>query len=79
MGVEKMSNGYITHNGSGYVDPTVDAVIKHESALKAKQREDARYHNMAKVIKTALESNGYVLDGPINLVNTNTGHKRRIY
>lgn len=66
-------------NGSGYIDPTVDAVLKIEHNKEVKDRENQRYHIMSKTIKRILENNGYELEGPISLINKDTGRKRRIY
>jgi hypothetical protein len=70
---------HIEHNGSGYADPTADAVIKREHAREDRAREDQQYHNMVKGIKRLLENNDYVLQGPISLINMESGRKRRIY
>lgn len=74
-----MREDYIEHNGSGFVDPTVDGVIKKEYNHKQRLKEDYKYSNMRKDIKAILADNGYVLEGPISLINTESGRKRRIY
>jgi hypothetical protein len=70
---------HIEHNGSGYADPTADAVIKREYAREDKAKEDERYRIMVKGIKRLLENNDYMLQGPISLINMESGRKRRIY
>lgn len=70
---------HIAHNGSGYADPTLDAVLKHEKADEERYTEDQKYHSMANHIRKVLENNGYKLEGPISLINIESGRKRRIY
>lgn len=70
---------HIEHNGSGYADPTADAVLKREHAEEVKARDDRRYRDMVRLIKKILDDNNYVLQGPISLINQNNGRKRRIY
>lgn len=74
-----MGNNHMEHNGSGYVDPTADSVIKREYARKDKAIENQKYYNMVKSIKKILENNNYELEGPISLIHMTTGRKRRIY
>ena len=70
---------YVEHNGSGYVDPTVDAVVKREHERRQKAIEDQEYHNMAEEIKKILGRHNYELCGPIELINMDSNRKRRIY
>jgi hypothetical protein len=70
---------HIEHNGSGYADPTADAVIKREYAREDRAREDEQYRYMVKRIKKILADNDYMLQGPISLMNMESGRKRRIY
>ena len=70
---------YTEHNGSGYVDPTVDAVIKREQERKERVIEDREYHTMVNEIKKLLGKHNYELCGPISLINMDTNRKRRIY
>lgn len=72
-----MSN--IERNGSGCVDPTLDSIIKNECECKKKAKEDYKYRKMMNDIKDIIKSNGYLLDGPISLINEKSGRKRRIY
>ena len=74
---EKMSN--IERNGSGCVDPTVDCIIRKECTCRKKIKEDYKYFKMKEEIKKLLDRNGYILEGPISLINDKTGRKRRIY
>jgi hypothetical protein len=74
-----MGNRHVAHNGSGYADPTVDAVIRNEYKNELKTKEDNKYRNMSNTIKRILENNGYELEGPISLINMANGRKRRIY
>ena len=74
-----MRDDHVEHNSSGCIDYTVDAVIKKEWNKADRDQEDYKYRKMAKVIKAALETNGYVLEGPISLISTESGRKRRIY
>lgn len=75
----KIDDKHIEHNGSGYIDPAVDYVIKKEYNEKARKKEDYKYKQMVKQIKKILESNDYILDGPISLINVKSGRKKRIY
>jgi hypothetical protein len=70
---------HVEHNGSGFVDPTVDKVIKKEYDHKKRIKEDCKYNKMSKEIKEILKDNGYILEGPISLINSDSGRKRRIY
>ena len=72
-----MSN--IEMNGSGCVDPTVDCIIKKECACKKKAKDEYKYFKMKEEIKNLLDRNGYILEGPISLINDKTGRKMRIY
>ena len=74
-----MSDKYVEHNGSGYIDETVDMVIKNEYNHEKRLKEDLKYKEMSKDIRGILEENGYVLEGPISLINKSNGRKRRIY
>lgn len=74
-----MGYNHVEHNGSGYPDPTIDAVIKMEKAEEKKHIENKKYRTMAKNIKHIIESNGYRLETPISLINQDSGRKRRIY
>ena len=74
-----MSDTHVEHNGSGYVDPTIDDIIKKECDARKRAREDYKYRKMMMNIKELLRTNGYVLDGPISLINEKNGRKRRIY
>lgn len=69
----------VERNGSGYVDPTVDHIIKNEWNAKEIAREDYKFRHMSKDIKKLLEDNGYILDGPICLINTESGRRKKIY
>jgi hypothetical protein len=73
-----MSN-HVEHNGSGFVDPTVDGVFKKAYNERERAKEDYEYRHMQKDIKAILEANSYVLEGPISLINVESGRKRRIY
>ena len=74
-----MGDKHVERNGSGYVDTTVDYVVRKEYNRKARAKEDYEYRHMMNDIKDILESNGYILEGPISLINEKTGRKRRIY
>jgi len=74
-----MGKRHVIHNGSGYADPTVDAVIEREHNADVERRENNKYKHMAGTIKRILENNGYELEGPISLINMANGRKRRIY
>ena len=74
-----MGDKHVEHNGSGYVDSTVDSVIKREIVRKNKKDEDYKYHKMYHEINKILKDYDYVLEGPISMVNINSGRKRRIY
>ena len=75
-----MSNrDHVEHNGSGYIDSTVDALIKKECECKKKAKEDYNYRKMMNTIKDLIKDNGYILEGPISLINEESGRKRRIY
>lgn len=74
-----MKNNHTEHNASGYIDETVDAVIKKEYNAKEVAKENYKYKDMSKHIKDLLDANGYILDGPISLINIDSGRKRRIY
>lgn len=74
-----MVEKYIEHNGSGYVDTTVDAVIKKERMTKKMDIEKCNFNRMLKDIKNILRKYNYVLDGPMSLVNVDSGTKKRIY
>lgn len=74
-----MGEKYIEHNGSGYVDTTVDAVIKKERMEKKIDIEKCNFNKMLKDIKNILRKYNYVLDGPMSLVNVDSGTKKRIY
>lgn len=74
-----MGYDHVEHNSSGYVDTTVDAVLKKEWNCEARTKEDIKYKAMIKNIKTILENSGYLLDGPISLISKESGRKRRIY
>lgn len=73
------SNNYIEHNGSGYRDDTVDDVIKHEQEENKAKKEEIKYIKLKRDIKKMLVEAGYILDGPISLINIDSGKKRRIY
>ena len=73
------SNNYIEHNGSGYRDDTVDDVIKHEREENKAKKEEIKYIKLKRDIKKILVEAGYILDGPISLINIDNGKKRRIY
>lgn len=72
-----MSN--MERNGSGCVDPTVDCIIKSECDRKKRAKDEYKYFRMKEEIKKLLCKNGYMLEGPISLINEKTGRKRRIY
>lgn len=72
-------SSHIEHNASGCIDETVDAVIKKEWNAKEYSKENYKYNEMKEKIKDMLDKNHYVLDGPISLINTDSGRKRRIY
>lgn len=74
-----MESKYITRNGSGYADPTVDAVIKKEDELKQKKIENSKYYFMKKELYEIIDKYGYELTKPIYLVNKESGSNRRIY
>lgn len=74
-----MSENWVVKNGSGCTDLTVDSMIKKEIERKKKAKEDYKYYQMRNKVKDMIEKSGYVLDGPICLINTKTGNKRRIY
>jgi hypothetical protein len=79
MGAKRIGEQYVEHNGSGYADPTADAVLRREHSREIKARENEKYTIMVKRIKKILDDNNYVLDGPISLINVVSGRKRRIY
>lgn len=74
-----MRDDHIEHNGSGCIDTTADFVIKKECECKKKAIEDYKYRKMMNNIKDLLKDNGYILEGPISLINKESGRKRRIY
>lgn len=74
-----MSDHYIIKNASGCPDPTVDKIVKKEKILEKKEKEENDYRIMTKNIKKELDKHGYILEGPINLINSKNGRKRRIY
>lgn len=73
----------IEHNIEGYIDTAADPLIKKEYYHKrnehARKIENGKYQKMVRKIKKILSDNDYVLNGPINLINTNSGRRRRIY
>lgn len=74
-----VNDTHIEHNGSGYVDTTVDAIIKKENDDRQRVIEDYKYRRMTKMIKDILDVEGYTLEGPISLIKIESGRKRRIY
>lgn len=73
------SNKYVEHNGSGYRDDTINDVIKHEREENKAKKEEIKYIKLKRDIKKMLVEAGYILDGPISLINIDSGKKRRIY
>ena len=72
-----MSN--MERNGSGCVDPTLDILIKQECECKKKSKEDYNYRKMMNNIRGLLKDNGYMLEGPISLINEKTGRNQESF
>lgn len=49
-----MNNEHVEHNGSGYLDPTVDAVVKQERNKFGLDKEDCKFKSMTIHMKTIL-------------------------
>lgn len=52
---------------------------RDEFDLKERRKEDKKFNEMRKEIKKIISEYDYVLEGPINLINVESGRKRRIF
>ena len=66
-------------NASGCKDPTVGIVFKHKKEQYNLIKEDRKFKEMNREISHILSKYGYILDGPIKVINEETGNKRNIW
>lgn len=66
-------------NGSGCKDPTVGRVFKHKKEQYNLIKEDRMFKQMNREISHILSKYGYILDGPMKVINEETGNKRNIW
>lgn len=66
-------------NGSGCKDPTLGGVFKHNKEKYESMKEDRKFKEMNREISHILSKYGYILDGPMKVINKETGNKRNIW
>ena len=69
----------VERNKEGYIDPTLDGVLKREKIREKLEKEKANFKIMKRDIKKLLKMNGYIIEGPISLINIHSGKRRRMY
>ena len=66
-------------NGSGCKDPTVGGVFEHKKEQYEKIKEEKMFKQMNKEISDILSKYGYILNGPIRVINKENGNHRNIW
>ena len=66
-------------NASGCKDPTVGEVFEHNKEKYESIKEDRKFKEMNREISHILSKYGYILNGPMKVINEETGNKRNIW
>ena len=66
-------------NGSGCQDPTLGRVFEHNKEKHKLIKEDRKFKEMNKEISHILSKYGYILDGPMKVINEENGKHRNIW
>ena len=66
-------------NASGCKDPTLGGVFQHNKEQYESIKEDRKFKEMNREISHVLSKYGYILDGPMKVINEESGNKRNIW
>ena len=66
-------------NGSGCQDPTLGRVFERNKEKYELAKEDRKFKEMNKEITHILSKYGYVLNGPMKVINEENGKHRNIW
>ena len=66
-------------NASGCKDPTVGEVFEHNKEKYESIKEDRKFKEMNREISHILSKYGYVLNGPMKVINEENGKHRNIW
>ena len=66
-------------NGSGCQDPTLGRVFERNKEKYELATEDRKFKEMNKEISHILSKYGYVLNGPMKVINEENGKHRNIW
>ena len=66
-------------NGSGSKDPTLGRVFERNKEKYELAKEDRKFKEMNKEISHILSKYGYVLNGPMKVINEENGKHRNIW
>ena len=66
-------------NASGCKDPTVGGMFQHNKEKYKSITEEKNFKQMNKEISNILSKYGYILNGPMKVINEETGNKRNIW
>lgn len=66
-------------NASGCKDPTLGGVFQNNKKKADLIKEDRMFKQMNKEISDILSKYGYILNGPMKVINEETGKQRNIW
>lgn len=66
-------------NGSGCQDPTLGRVFEHKREQYDSDKEFRKFKEMNKEITQILSTYGYILNGPMKVINEENGKERKIW
>ena len=66
-------------NASGCKDPTLGVVFQHKKEQYDLIKENRMFKQMNKEISDILSKYGYILNGPMRVINEETGKQRNIW
>ena len=66
-------------NASGCQDPTLGRVFEHNKEKHELMKEDRKFKEMNKEISHILSKYGYILNGPMKVINEENGKHRNIW
>ena len=66
-------------NASGCKDPTLGGVFQHNKKKAELIKEEKNFKQMNKEISDILSKYGYILNGPMRVINEETGKQRNIW
>ena len=66
-------------NASGCKDPTLGGVFQHNKKKAELIKEEKNFKEMNKEISDILSKYGYILNGPMRVINEETGKQRNIW